>query len=111
MDAQMPVMDGYEATRYIRKKFAPPKNQTPVIALSASVIRSDQDKCRAAGMNDYVPKPFKVSHLIGAIAKAAGREIILVSAGITGKESTEMKPEAGNGSTVIDLSWLEKFCK
>ncbi len=51
MDVQMPLMNGYEATWYIREKFDFPKNLTPIIALTASVIRSDLDKCLAAGMN------------------------------------------------------------
>ncbi|MEO5570758.1 MAG: ATP-binding protein, partial [Bacteroidia bacterium] len=60
MDVQMPVMDGYEATRQIRNPQSAIRNhKIPVIALTASVVRSDLDKCRAAGMNDYVPKPFK----------------------------------------------------
>ncbi len=51
MDVQMPLMNGYEAIWYIREKFDFPKNLTPIIALTASVIRSDLDKCLAAGMN------------------------------------------------------------
>ncbi len=106
MDVQMPVMDGYAATRAIRQQFAAPKNQTPVIALTASVIRSDLDKCRAAGMNDYVPKPFRVPYLIAAIAKAAGREIKFVE-----KKNSEIKQEINNNSTVTNLSYLTKFCE
>lgn len=76
----MPVMDGYEATRVIRDLQSMARNHTiPILALTASVIRSDLDKCRAAGMNDYVPKPFRTSELIAAIAKAAGREIKFTS--------------------------------
>ncbi|MBL0071706.1 MAG: response regulator [Bacteroidetes bacterium] len=60
MDVQMPVMDGYEATRVIRDLQSMARNHTiPILALTASVIRSDLDKCRAAGMNDYVPKTFQ----------------------------------------------------
>lgn len=67
MDIQMPIMDGYEATRYIRKNFESPLNNIPIIGLTASVIRSDLDKCIEAGMNSYVPKPFKEEELINAI--------------------------------------------
>lgn len=67
MDIQMPLMDGYEATRYIRKNFEAPINNIPIIGLTASVIRSDLDKCIEAGMNSYVPKPFNEEDLINAI--------------------------------------------
>ena len=54
MDLQMPIMNGYEATEYIRKKM---KSKIPIIALSADVTSPDIDKCKAAGMNDYISKP------------------------------------------------------
>lgn len=57
MDVQMPVMDGYEATQAIRN-MPPPSNSVPVIALTANVTKNDVDKCLAAGMNDYLSKPF-----------------------------------------------------
>ena len=79
MDVQMPEMDGYEATRQIRDPHSSVRNhQIPVIALTASVIRSDLDKCREAGMDDYVPKPFKTSQLITTIANVTGRELKFV---------------------------------
>lgn len=55
MDCQMPVMDGFEATRLIRKK----GDKTPIIALTANVQDSDREKCSAAGMNDFLMKPFQ----------------------------------------------------
>jgi CheY-like chemotaxis protein len=67
MDVQMPVLDGYDATRAIRSEFTAPKNQVPVIALTASVIRTDLEKCLQAGMNGYIPKPFRVDELLCTI--------------------------------------------
>jgi signal transduction histidine kinase/CheY-like chemotaxis protein len=61
MDVLMPDMDGFEATRYIRNQL---KKKLPVVALTASVIRSDLDKCMAAGMTGYIPKPFTRDELL-----------------------------------------------
>jgi len=66
MDVAMPIMDGLEATRLIRALPAP-KNAIPIIAFTASVIQSEIQKCEAAGMNGYVPKPFKNSELMSAL--------------------------------------------
>ncbi len=57
MDIQMPVMDGYEATRAIRS-MSDSKKDIPIVALTANATRADIDKCVASGMNDYLPKPF-----------------------------------------------------
>ncbi len=56
MDIHMPVMDGIEATRLIRK-FSPPKCDIPIVALTANVMAPEQQKCREAGMNDVLMKP------------------------------------------------------
>jgi PAS domain S-box-containing protein len=57
MDVQMPVMDGYEATKAIRLMDAP-KHETLIVALTANATKTDVEKCLASGMNDYLPKPF-----------------------------------------------------
>ena len=69
MDVQMPEMDGIEATKYIRAHLPRGKREVPIVALTASVIKTEIDKCFAAGMNDYVPKPFKQDELFSVIAK------------------------------------------
>ena len=106
MDVQMPVMDGYEATRLIRDATSGVRDhRIPVIALTASVIRTDLDKCREAGMNDYVPKPFKTAHLISAMAKAIGREIRYAEKHVIEKtDATRVR----RGMT--NMRYLEKFC-
>lgn len=57
MDVQMPVMDGYEATKAIRMMNQQMKD-VPIVALTANATKNDVEKCLAAGMNDYLPKPF-----------------------------------------------------
>jgi PAS domain S-box-containing protein len=57
MDVQMPVLDGYETTRAIRQMEAP-VNAIPIVALTANATKADSEKCLAAGMNDFLPKPF-----------------------------------------------------
>ncbi len=69
MDVQMPEMDGIEATKYIRAHLPRGKREVPIIALTASVIKSELDRAFSAGMNDYVPKPFKQDELFRVIAK------------------------------------------
>jgi signal transduction histidine kinase/CheY-like chemotaxis protein/HPt (histidine-containing phosphotransfer) domain-containing protein len=109
MDVQMPLMDGYETTKQIRLTFPSPKNNIPIIALTASVIRSDLDKCRAAGMNDYVPKPFQPGELFLAIAKATGRNVESPNYSKNHQNVTDHSRLQENRS-VTDLSYLEDFC-
>lgn len=69
MDCQMPVMDGYEATRRIRQN--PRYADLPIIAVTANVMQGDRDDCLSAGMNDYVTKPYKREELKAAINRWA----------------------------------------
>ncbi len=58
MDCQMPIMDGFDATRQIRDPESGVKNhQLPVIAMTANAMQGDRDKCIASGMDDYIAKP------------------------------------------------------
>jgi PAS domain S-box-containing protein len=68
MDCQMPTMDGYTATATIRQ-WESGGQRTPIIALTASVYAEDQERCRAAGMDDFLPKPLDLDRLAATLAR------------------------------------------
>ena len=70
MDVQMPVMNGYEATKIIREMENEKGIRTPIIALTAFAMESDRDLCIEAGMDDYIAKPFKRQQFLDAILAA-----------------------------------------
>jgi CheY-like chemotaxis protein len=63
MDVQMPVLDGYEATKLLRKDEIEEVRRILVIALTASAVRGDREKCLESGMNDYLAKPVRLKLL------------------------------------------------
>jgi len=70
MDCQMPEMDGFEATRAIRQyELASGGQRTPIVALTANALVGDPERCFAAGMDDFVSKPFSVSKLRSALER------------------------------------------
>lgn len=70
MDMQMPIMDGYAATKLLRTK----GYQRPILALTAHAMRGDRDKCERAGCSGYVAKPINVDELIAAVKQAVEAE-------------------------------------
>jgi CheY-like chemotaxis protein len=67
MDCQMPVMDGYTATRAIRRM--PALADTPIIAMTANAMIGDKEKVMEAGMNDHIAKPLDVDHMFATLAE------------------------------------------
>ena len=68
MDCQMPILDGYEATRRIRRLEGDDKH-TVIVALTASAMKGDAERCFAAGMDDYVSKPIQLAELMRILDK------------------------------------------
>ncbi|MFT3868392.1 MAG: ATP-binding protein [Nibricoccus sp.] len=68
MDLQMPEMDGFEASRQIRKRF-PLEHQPRIVALTANALSGDRELCLAAGMNDYIAKPVKLHEIADSIRR------------------------------------------
>jgi len=68
MDCQMPVMDGYEAARRIRKLEKPGGKRIPVVAMTAYAMSGDRERCIEAGMDDYLAKPISIEALSAALA-------------------------------------------
>jgi PAS domain S-box-containing protein len=71
MDCHMPEMDGYEATRRLRRREGDDRH-TPVIAMTASAMEGDRQMCIAAGMDDYITKPLEPDYVLSVLARWVG---------------------------------------
>ena len=67
MDIHMPVMDGYQATKHIRKTFS--SNELPILAMTANAMAGDREKCLAVGMNDHIAKPINPNDVFASLAR------------------------------------------
>ena len=95
MDLQMPEMNGFEATDYIRNTL---KSNIPIIALTADVTTADLERCKAVGMNDYLAKPIDEKLLYSKIVNLAKMQAPLII-----KESAQDEPHKYQ---IIDLAYL-----
>jgi len=102
MDLQMPEMNGFEATEYIRNKM---NSKIPIIALTADVTTVDLAKCMAVGMNDYIAKPIDERLLYSKITGLLKQQIMIKSSLPASADGQEIK------SKYIDLSYLSQRTK
>jgi|GEM_PF-344866 len=103
MDLQMPEMDGYMATKIVRKELKPPKNSIPIIAITANALKGEKEKCLEAGMNEYISKPFEPQTLRSALAKFSNEEAIEQSA-----DKSVIDAPVVIKDKLVDLSYLSK---
>ncbi|MDP2644166.1 MAG: response regulator [Desulfobacterales bacterium] len=121
MDVQMPVMDGHEATRTIRKlEVANPgvsdpsgrPERIPIIAMTAHTMQGDKDKCFAAGMDDYIAKPIKRKDLLEMVEKWTGPERkpapLPADPDQVETSSTDPGPDGGGDNAPMDLDGVLK---
>jgi CheY-like chemotaxis protein len=95
MDVQMPIVDGLEATKYIRNEL---KMIIPIIGLSANAMREEVEICKQAGMNDYLVKPYSERVLV-EIMKKWSTEVM----------ATESKKDGNEVAEELDLSVLKQY--
>lgn len=79
MDIAMPEMDGLEATKFIREQLPSPICNIPIVAMTASALIGEEEKCITAGMNDYISKPFNPNDLFNKIVQLVPKELIKIS--------------------------------
>jgi CheY-like chemotaxis protein len=105
MDVQMPEMDGMEATRHIRQLPDPAKANIPIIALTANALKGDSERYLAAGMNDYLAKPFDEARLFRVISRNLTEPTppVAIEKNIPFKNHTSMLPE----NKLYDLSMVQ----
>ncbi len=99
MDLQMPIMNGMEATTYIRTFLKPPKSQVKIIAMTANVLKEEIESYLQAGMNDYVGKPFSKENLVHKILK-------LTDLNLGGKQNI---PHPVIPNAIVDLTVLNSL--
>ena len=98
MDIQMPEMDGIETTKRIRNDL---KLATPIIALTANAFKTEIERCREVGMDDYITKPFEEDVMIETIAKHVGKSHYFPN---LKKEKSETVATLYNLNSLYDLS-------
>jgi PAS domain S-box-containing protein len=99
MDIQMPVMDGHEASKFIRTELEEPARSTPIVAVTAHAFTEEIARCYENGMNDYLSKPFDGDELIEKIQKHARKSI----------QVQELVREVTSPAIMINFQAIEDF--
>ncbi|MEG4075546.1 MASE1 domain-containing protein [Microcoleus sp. Pol14C2] len=107
MDMRMPVMDGYEATKYI--KSTTKGNATAVIALTASVLEEEKAIVLSAGCDDFVRKPFVEHTIFDALAKHLGVKYIYAETRSPVLDDTEIRPLTSEDLTCMTQEWITQL--
>ena len=105
MDCQMPVQDGFEATRIIREREGSlGSKRIPIVALTANAVKGDRERCLEAGMDAYLPKPFKPAEMLALIHQYIGEAT-------TAELPVPIDPEQLAGLVGGDQAKVEKFLR
>lgn len=108
MDLHMPEMDGYETTETIRSLSDKKLKKIPIVALTAAAIKGEKEKCLAAGMDDYLSKPFDPKDLFQIIAQ--NLKIKVPEPHLIGKPKREAQPKESSAAyTYVNLDYLQSI--
>ncbi|MEZ0486670.1 hybrid sensor histidine kinase/response regulator [Fibrella aquatica] len=107
MDVQMPIMDGLEATRIIRQEIS---DSIPILALTASAIRTEKEECYKAGMNDFLAKPFEEEELVDKLIKWVNAPETTVEIGFKPLYDLSKLETIGRGNQAFVQKMVRLFC-
>ncbi|WP_129125019.1 response regulator [Geomonas oryzae] len=111
MDCQMPIMDGYAATRAIRDKerdAGPDGMRRTIIALTAHAMRGDREQCFAAGMDDYLTKPFTQAQLVAMLQRWLTEAEVCAPGGAEGSQRCEPSGDGFDPSALEEIRALQQ---